>query len=71
MNPSHVTHTQKLEFLNLHFKALTDLNSLEAVNRVCSLCGVTFPQESRFDRFCENCRLNNEYYRHVEWAAYS
>ncbi len=41
------------------------------VCRNCSICKMYFVQKSRFDRFCDNCRTDNEVYRYSDWATYS
>jgi hypothetical protein len=28
-------------------------------------------ERTRYERYCEECRKDNELYRHIEWAAYS
>jgi hypothetical protein len=33
----------------------------------CNLCGARYRASSRFQRFCQTCRLENELYRLAEW----
>lgn len=37
----------------------------------CNLCGMTFKPSSRFVRYCDSCREENEIYKHAGWALYS
>lgn len=37
----------------------------------CNLCGVSFKPTSRFTRYCDCCREENEIYKHAGWALYS
>ena len=38
---------------------------------LCNICGETYVQNSRFDRFCGICRDDDDLYRFSGWAAYS
>ena len=42
--------------------------SAEGKTRICNICYCTFNQNSRFDRFCEICRSNDELYKFADWA---
>lgn len=42
--------------------------SSDAKTRICNICNCTFTQNSRFDRFCEICRRNDELYKFADWA---
>jgi len=44
---------------------------LTASSKTCNICGVAFAQHSRFDRFCDSCRDDNDLYRYSGWATYS
>lgn len=33
----------------------------------CNLCGKRFKRHSRFERFCEECKHDNELYRFAGW----
>ena len=41
------------------------------IYRSCNICHDDFVQQTRFDRFCESYRSDNELYRHADWANYS
>lgn len=35
----------------------------------CNLCGKQFKRHSRFERFCEDCKYENELYRFSGWLS--
>lgn len=35
----------------------------------CNLCGKRFKRHSRFERFCEDCKHENELYRFSGWIC--
>jgi hypothetical protein len=45
--------------------------NLNKNTKVCNICGADFVHKSRFDRFCDDCRDDDELYHSVEWATYS
>jgi hypothetical protein len=36
--------------------------------RSCNICNCTFVQNSRFDRYCEFCKVNDDLYKFADWA---
>lgn len=52
-------------------KSLDSLGFLISTYWNCNICGDKFMQSTKFDRFCDSCRSDNELYRHAEWAAYT
>ena len=39
------------------------------LRRVCNLCDKEFLQTSKFDRFCDECRIESELYHFAEWLS--
>jgi hypothetical protein len=37
--------------------------------RACNICGAVFRERSRFDRYCEYCRNDDEMYRFADLGA--
>lgn len=37
--------------------------------RTCNLCDEEFHPRSKFDRFCEKCRVESELYHFAEWLS--
>ncbi len=46
---------------------LLQADSYERLARKCNICGTRFNAHSRFERYCEACREDNELYRYADW----
>ena len=64
---------------NLSLKSKKEVSTRHSVTRKsqvlssrnCNMCGNEFTQSTRFDRFCQACRDNNEVLHYADWAIYS
>ncbi|MGZ3700056.1 MAG: hypothetical protein ACXVCH_18335, partial [Bdellovibrionota bacterium] len=45
------------------------MKNLYTMNRPCNLCNQIFRPQSKFERFCEKCRVESELYQFSEWMT--
>ena len=64
MNTTNISSREKSK--PLHF---SELKRKAPSGRKCNICDKPFHPHTKFERFCENCRVTSQTYHYSDWLT--